>query len=43
MTLSTINDMRRIWHLAQHPSFAAWLTSIAETILASAPEPARKL
>ena len=38
ITLTTASDLPRIWHLAQQPSFNAWLTSIAAAILASAPE-----
>ena len=38
ITLTTASDLPRIWHLAQQPSFNAWLTSIAAAILASTPE-----
>jgi len=38
ITLTTASDLPRIWHLAQQPSFNAWLTSIAAAILASVPE-----
>jgi AcrR family transcriptional regulator len=39
LTLTTVNDLPRIWHLAQQPSFDGWVTSIAAAILASGPEP----
>jgi AcrR family transcriptional regulator len=42
VTLTTVNDLPRIWHLAQQPGFTAWLTAVAEAILFSSPEPARK-
>jgi AcrR family transcriptional regulator len=38
ITLTTASDLPRIWHLAEQPSFNAWLTSIAAAILASTPE-----
>jgi AcrR family transcriptional regulator len=41
IALTTASDLPRIWHLAQQPSFNAWLTSITAAILASAPAPAR--
>jgi AcrR family transcriptional regulator len=40
--LTVVNDLRRTWHLARQPGFVAWLTAIAEAILASAQEPARR-
>ena len=41
LTLTTANDLPRIWHLAQEPAFDGWATAIAATILASTPEPPR--
>jgi AcrR family transcriptional regulator len=42
MTLTTISDSWRTTHLARRPAFGAELTAIAQAILASAPDPARK-
>jgi len=40
--LTVLNDLRRTPHLARQPGFATWRTAIAQAILASKPEPARK-
>ena len=42
LTLTTVNDLPRIWHLAQQPSFDGWVTSIAAALLASGPEAAAR-
>ena len=37
IALTIINDMQRIWHLAQQPGFADWLVAIVASVLASSP------
>jgi len=39
IALTTAGDLPRIWHLAQQPSFNAWLTAVVTAILASTPTP----